>query len=90
MIVILILVHASPLLKNPDFLMLHKDTKKPNPKCASSFCKYIFICLLLLSKKKVGKHLNTYDHGHQRQNKIVFECIFQTSNFIPETTEAKI
>lgn len=70
--------------------MLHKDTEKPNPKCVSSICKYIFICLLLLSKKKVGKHLNTYDSGHQRQNKIVSECIFPTSNFIPETTEVKI
>lgn len=49
-----------------------------------------FYLLAFAEQKKVGKHLNTYDHGHQRQNKIVFECIFQTSNFIPETTEAKI
>lgn len=42
------------------FFTLHKNTKKSNPKCALSLCKCIFICLPLLSKKKIGKHSHTY------------------------------
>lgn len=56
---ILIPVHANPLLQSPS-LLYTTTPKKSNPRCASSLCKYIFICLPLLSKKKIGKHLHTY------------------------------
>lgn len=31
-----------------------------------------------------------YGSSHQRQNKVVFECIFQTPNITPEKREAKM
>lgn len=84
-------VHANPLLQNLPFLYI-KIPKNLTPNAYhQSLCKYTFTCLPLLSKMKVGKHLYTYmTVGHQRQNKMVFECIFQTPNITPETTEAKM
>lgn len=55
-----------------------------------SLHKYIFICLPLLSKEGRKTLTRIYDSSHQKQNKMVFECIFQTPNIIPETAEGKM
>lgn len=83
-------VNINPLLQNPLFLYIQKK-KKSNPKCASSITSQIYFYLLAFGKQKGRKTFtHIYDSSDQRQNKIVFECIFQTPNITPETTEAKM
>lgn len=84
-------VNINPLLQNPLFLYIQKKKKKSNPKCASSITSQIYFYLLAFGKQKGRKTFtHIYDSSDQRQNKIVFECIFQTPNITPETTEAKM
>lgn len=52
--------YSCQLLTAKSTFTLHRKKKKSDPKSASSITSHIFICLPLLSTKKVGKHLHTY------------------------------
>lgn len=70
MIVILILVHANPLLEKI-FLCCIKIPKNLTPQMCITNLQIYFYLLAFAEQKKVGKkkkkkHLNTYDRGHQR------------------------
>lgn len=66
--------------------------QKTKPECASSITLQIYFYLLAFAEQKEGRKtfIHIQDHGHQRQNKMFFEFIFQTPNITPETTAVKI
>lgn len=49
---------------------------------------YLFVFAEQKEDRKTLTHI--YDGSHQRQNQTVFECVLQTPNITPETTEAKM
>lgn len=71
---------------------LYRNTKKNLTPKVHHQSLHIFFYLLTFAEQKEGRKTFThiYDSSRQRQNKMIFERIFQTPHITPQSTEAKV